>query len=40
MNIDDIEKLSNESIEKIRMIICGEHNGVCSERYSGIKYDK
>jgi len=37
LEIDDINKLSNESIEQIRMIICGEHSGVCSEKYSGIK---
>ena len=40
MDVEGIEKLSNKSIEQIRMIICGEHGGVCSEKYSGIKYDK
>ena len=40
MDVDEIEKLSYESIEQIRRIICGEHGGACSERYSGIKYDK
>jgi predicted chitinase len=37
MDIEGVNKLSDESIEQIKRIICGTHNGVCSERFSGIK---
>lgn len=37
MDIDGVKNLPYESIEKIRSIICGTHNGVCSERFFGIK---
>lgn len=37
MKIEGVSELSYESIEQIKMIICGTHNGVCSERFSGIK---
>jgi len=37
MEVEGIEKLSNKSIEELRRIICGTHNGVCSEKFSGIK---
>lgn len=33
MRIEGVDKLSYESIEKIKQIICGTHNGVCSDRY-------
>lgn len=31
--VDEIDKLSYESIEQIKRIICGTHNGICSEKY-------
>jgi hypothetical protein len=37
MDIDGIENLPYEAIERIKSIICGTHNGVCSERFSGLK---
>jgi hypothetical protein len=37
MEIEGIKNLSHSSIEKIKRIICGTHNGICSEKYSGIK---
>jgi len=37
MEIEGVRELPYESIEQIKRIICGTHNGVCSERYSGIK---
>jgi hypothetical protein len=37
MEIEGVEDLPYESIELIKRIICGTHNGVCSEKYSGIK---
>lgn len=37
MRIEGIATLPYESVEKIKRIICGTHNGVCSERFSGIK---
>lgn len=35
--IEGVKELPYESIEQIKRIICGTHNGVCSEKYSGIK---
>lgn len=40
MEIEGVEELTDESIEQIKRIICGTHNGVCSERYFGIKDKK
>ena len=37
MEIKGVGDLPYESIEQIKRIICGTHNGVCSEKYSGIK---
>jgi len=37
MEIEGVRELPYESIEQIKRIICGTHNGVCSEKYSGIK---
>ena len=37
MEIEGVRELPYESIEQIKRIICGTHNGVCDEKYSGIK---
>jgi hypothetical protein len=37
MDIEGVADLPYESIEQIRSIICGTHNGVCSERFFGSK---
>lgn len=37
IEIEGVKNLPYESIERIKSIICGTHNGVCSERFSGIK---
>lgn len=37
MDIEGVSELPYKSIEQIRSIICGTHNGVCNERFSGIK---
>ncbi|MDF2615435.1 MAG: hypothetical protein K0Q47_90 [Sedimentibacter sp.] len=37
LEVPGVEGLPDDSIEELRRIICGEHNGSCDERYSGIK---
>jgi hypothetical protein len=39
MEIEGVSDLPYESIEKIKRIICGTHNGICSERFSGDEKD-
>lgn len=39
LEIKGVADLPYESIEQIKRIICGTHNGVCSEIFSGNKED-
>lgn len=36
IKIEGVKNLPYESIEQIKRIICGTHNGVCCERFSKI----
>jgi hypothetical protein len=40
MDIDGVAELPYDSIEAIRRIICGTHNGVCLKEFSGNKQHK
>lgn len=37
IKIEGIENLPDNSIEEIKRIICGTHNGVCIEKYLDIR---
>jgi hypothetical protein len=33
LEVEDIDKLPSKSLEKIKAIICGTHNGTCIDKY-------